>query len=169
MQVGNVHVIEWRLGVEYPDLIIPEGTGLVFRWSGSYHNLLEMSSPVESDCKFVNSDAFMLGQVLSPLQSELLQLILYATQVSRGWLKDPASNGEITVSGLSIGDHNFACSVGDHCLRGMRMRVTVESRTREELAQDSEVSCISYISMLYNTCLLPGVHCANAHSEMANP
>lgn len=63
VQVGNIRVIDWRLGVEYPDLTIPEGTGLIFRWSGSYHNLLEMSSPIESDCKFVNSNAFTLGQV----------------------------------------------------------------------------------------------------------
>ena len=62
-QVGDVHVVEWRIDTPYDDITLPEGTGIIFRWSGSYHNLLEMSAPVESDCKFVNSKAFDLGQV----------------------------------------------------------------------------------------------------------
>lgn len=69
-QIGNVHEIEWRLGRRYEDLIITEGTGLLFRWSGSYHNLLEMSSPVDSDCKFVDEDAFSMGQVKKCIQFE---------------------------------------------------------------------------------------------------
>ena len=52
---------------------------------------------------------------------------------------DPESNGEVAVSGLSVGEHYFACSVGDHCSRGMRMRVTVETRTEQQHTQDSEV------------------------------
>lgn len=63
VQVGNLHTVEWRLGTRYEDLTLSEGTGLVFHWSGSYHNLLEMSAPVESDCKYVNKDSFQLGQV----------------------------------------------------------------------------------------------------------
>ena len=63
VQIGNVHTVEWRLGVAYEHLTVPEGTGLIFQWSGSYHNLLEMSSPVGSDCKFVNKDSTLLGQV----------------------------------------------------------------------------------------------------------
>lgn len=65
MQIGNVREIDWRLGRVYEDLTIPEGTGLVFRWSGSYHNLLEMSSPIGSDCKFVSDEAFNIGQVFA--------------------------------------------------------------------------------------------------------
>lgn len=44
-------------------MVIPEGSGLVFLWSGSLHNVLEMSSPVDASCRFVNSKAFELGQV----------------------------------------------------------------------------------------------------------
>ena len=61
------------------------------------------------------------------------------SQVRRGWLKDPESIGEVAVRGLSAGEHHFACSVGDHCLRGMRMRVNVESRTAQENDQNIEV------------------------------
>lgn len=60
--MGNIHVIEWQVR-SYEDLVIPEGSGLLFRWSGSYHNVLEMSSPVDADCKFVSSKAFESGQV----------------------------------------------------------------------------------------------------------
>jgi hypothetical protein len=48
-------------------------------------------------------------------------------QVHNEWLKDPETSGDVLVNGLSLGEHYFACSVGDHCLRGMRLTVRVES------------------------------------------
>lgn len=70
VQIGNVQVVEWRVGTPYEDLTLPEGTGIIFRWSGSYHNLLEISSPVENNCKFVNKDSFQLGQVMGEICEE---------------------------------------------------------------------------------------------------
>ncbi len=78
----------------------------------------------------------------------LLRLLLFSTQVSRGWLKDPESNGEVAVSGVSVGEHYFACSVGDHCLRGMRMRVNVQPRTGQEHSQDNDVG-VRLLKVLY--------------------
>ena len=70
-------------------------------------------------------------------------MFFYATfngQVRHGWSRDPSLSGEVLVSGLSVGLHHFACSVGDHCLQGMRFTVTVEGRTgSQELAQTSMV------------------------------
>jgi len=65
VQVGEMEVIEWRLGT-YRDLTISEGTGLLFQWDGPVpHNVIEMESPlsVTQDCKFVNLDSTKLGQV----------------------------------------------------------------------------------------------------------
>lgn len=65
----------------------------------------------------------------------------FGFQVRNGWLKDPATNGEVVISELSVGEHYFSCSVGDHCLKGMRLRVIVEeSGQRQDSPQDSEVS-----------------------------
>ena len=37
--------IDWRLGVEYSNVTITKGTGLLFSWSGTVkHNLVEMMS-----------------------------------------------------------------------------------------------------------------------------
>lgn len=76
VQIGDVRSVEWRLGTPYEDLTLPEGTGLIFHWSGSYHNLLEMSSPVESDCKFVNNNSVLLGQVRILCPSYLIYLLV---------------------------------------------------------------------------------------------
>ena len=35
------------------------------------------------------------------------------------------SVAEVAVSGLSVGDHHFTCSVPGHCPAGMRFTVTV--------------------------------------------
>lgn len=59
-----------------------------------------------------------------------------------GWLKDPASSGDLLVHGLSPGEHYFACSVGDHCQRGMRLTVRVEAGTQPDSSQEMEVSLI---------------------------
>ena len=60
-------------------------------------------------------------------------------QVRNEWLKGPDITGEVTVTGLSVGEHHFTCSVGDHCQRGMRLTVTVESE-RRQASQDTEVN-----------------------------
>lgn len=60
-------------------------------------------------------------------------------QVRTEWLKDPVANGEVFVNDLSVGEHYFACSVGDHCLRGMRLTVRVESGAQQAPAQESQV------------------------------
>lgn len=52
---------------------------------------------------------------------------------------DPAASGEVLVNGLSVGEHYFACSVGDHCLRGMRLAVRVESGTQQASPQENQV------------------------------
>ena len=59
-------------------------------------------------------------------------------QVGTGWLVQPATSGEVVVNGLSVGNHYFACSVGDHCVRGMRLTVTVESGA-EASSQETQV------------------------------
>ena len=47
--------IEWVIG-SHDDITVTEGTGLIFRWSGSVnHNVIEMSSArsVAAGCSFV--------------------------------------------------------------------------------------------------------------------
>jgi len=45
------------------DITIPEGAALLFQWSGTNHDILEMASPVDNECTFVTSNAEELGQV----------------------------------------------------------------------------------------------------------
>lgn len=65
VKVGTEHIINWRLGVNYNDITINVGAGIVFRWDGSIaHNLIEMTShDAVTDCKFVEDDAVLLGKV----------------------------------------------------------------------------------------------------------
>lgn len=74
-------------------------------------------------------------------------------QVYYGWLKDPSTDGEVAVTGLSVGEHYFACSVGDHCQRGMRFTITVESREGSGSHSDrveDEVSNLVVIIIITN-------------------
>ncbi len=66
------------------------------------------------------------------------QFMIIITQVKHGWLRDPANSGEVIVNGLSVGQHHFACSVGDHCQQGMSFTVTVESGEGDISPQDAE-------------------------------
>lgn len=43
------------------------------------------------------------------------------------------------VHSLSPGEHYFACSVGDHCQKGMRLTVTVEPGIQSDSPQEMEV------------------------------
>ena len=65
VKVGTEHIINWRLGVNYNDITISTGTGVVFRWDGSIaHNLIEMTShDAVTDCKFVGDNSVALGKV----------------------------------------------------------------------------------------------------------
>ena len=52
-------------------MTIPEGTGLVFTWSGPVrHNIIEMASSDQSpnDCRFAGGNSGPLGQVGTYLQ-----------------------------------------------------------------------------------------------------
>ena len=51
--------------MNYNDITITVGTGLVFRWDGSIaHNLIEMTSrDAVTDCTFVEDDSLALGKV----------------------------------------------------------------------------------------------------------
>ena len=65
VQVGNVEMIEWRIG-EHSHLTISESTGLLFQWDDSVpHNIFEMSTAVTSaeECLFVGDSAYELGKV----------------------------------------------------------------------------------------------------------
>lgn len=65
VQIGDVEHIEWRIA-SYEDLVITEGTGLLFEWEGVVpHNVIEMASSVSvaRDCSFVGDQAQQLGQV----------------------------------------------------------------------------------------------------------
>ena len=113
MHIGNTHVIEWGI-MEYSDITITEGTGLLFQWDGAVpQNVVEMASEasVGEDCMFVGEEQ---GEALG--------------QVVREWHATDTS-GEASVTGLSLGKHYFVCSVGTHCQSGMRFMVTVEPST----------------------------------------
>ena len=59
-------MVAWTVDHEYPQISIREGSGLLFKWSGSTpHDLVEMSSPLSTfpDCTFVGSSAHSLGKV----------------------------------------------------------------------------------------------------------
>ena len=65
IQAVDVEVINWHIG-EHRDLMISEGTGLLFRWDDSVpHNLFEMSTAIASaeDCQFAGDLADELGKV----------------------------------------------------------------------------------------------------------
>ena len=51
--------------MNYNDITVTIGTGIVFRWDGSIaHNLIEMTSPdAVTDCKFVGDNSIALGKV----------------------------------------------------------------------------------------------------------
>ena len=67
MKVGAVQVVTWKLDQTYNDIILSEGTGLLFKWNNpnTPHNLIEMSSPqaTSPECAFVGSNAEDLGKV----------------------------------------------------------------------------------------------------------
>ena len=46
--------------------------------------------------------------------------------MAKEWLSTPTTTGNVVVSGLSVGEHYFVCSVGTHCQHGMRFTVTVQ-------------------------------------------
>jgi len=65
VKVGTEQVINWRLGVNYSDVTINTGMGIVFRWDDSVaHNLIEMTScDAVTDCNFVGDNSVLLGKV----------------------------------------------------------------------------------------------------------
>lgn len=73
ISVGNTVKIDWRLGVDYSNLTISEGTGLLFSWSGTVkHNLVEMMSESSvSHCMNVGLDVAS-GQVCKRLPKEMV-------------------------------------------------------------------------------------------------
>ena len=76
-------------------------------------------------------------------------------QVGTGWLVQPATSGEVVVNGLSVGNHYFACSVDDHCVKGMRLTVAVESGTKvssQEIQVSSEAWELRRSSRLLYVC-----------------
>lgn len=58
-------------------------------------------------------------------------------------MKEPGISGEILVNELSVGEHYFACSVGDHCLRGMRLTVIIEEAYQNTSAQEDQVHSLA--------------------------
>ena len=65
-------MVAWTVDHEYPQISIREGSGLLFKWSGSTpHDLIEMSSPQSTspDCTFVGSSAHSLGKVHMYIQA----------------------------------------------------------------------------------------------------
>ena len=67
VKAGEIQVVMWTVDHEYPQISIREGSGLLFKWSGSTpHDLVEMSSPQSTspDCTFVGSSAHSLGKVV---------------------------------------------------------------------------------------------------------
>ena len=66
VKVGQVQVVQWTIDTIYSEISIPQGSGLLFQWSGpTFHDLVEMSSPqsTSQDCTFVGSTAQSLGKV----------------------------------------------------------------------------------------------------------
>ena len=55
------------------------------------------------------------------------------------WQDEPTATGEISVNGLSVGEHHFACAVNRHCQAGMRFTVRV-TRSNLEHATIEQVS-----------------------------
>ena len=53
----------------------------------------------------------------------------------REWHATPTTTGEVAVTGLSVGQHYFVCSVPGHCQYGMRFTVTV---TRDTVTEEEE-------------------------------
>ena len=49
-------MINWRIG-QHDDINVTMGTGLLFKWNGPLHNVIEMSSPssVLPNCPFVRN------------------------------------------------------------------------------------------------------------------
>lgn len=60
-------------------------------------------------------------------------------QVKKKWQDEPTANGEISINGLSIGEHHFVCAVHGHCQAGMRFTVTV-TPSNEEHTDSEQVS-----------------------------
>ena len=61
--VGDVVRINWELGVDYEDIVIAEGTGLLFEWSSPFvHNLYQIRPVANIDvCSFINSEYGQVG------------------------------------------------------------------------------------------------------------
>lgn len=56
--------------------------------------------------------------------------------MKKRWQDEPITSGEISISGLSVGEHHFVCAVRGHCQAGMRFTVTVTPNNEEHM--DSE-------------------------------
>ena len=52
------------------------------------------------------------------------------------WQVEPTTSGEMSISGLSVGEHHFVCAVGGHCQAGMRFTVTVIPGTEEHTVSE---------------------------------
>ena len=63
----------------------------------------------------------------------------FITQVKKRWYDEPTTSGEMSISGLSVGQHHFVCAVHGHCQAGMRFTVTVTPDS-EELMDSDQVS-----------------------------
>ena len=57
----------------------------------------------------------------------------------------PTTSGEVAVTGLSVGQHYFVCSVSGHCQSGMRFTVTVIPGNVEEEEEEEELPMIHTI------------------------
>jgi uncharacterized cupredoxin-like copper-binding protein len=128
--VGQVQVITWTTDQSYSQISIPEGSGLLFQWSGSApHDLVEMASPesTSQDCAFVGSTAVSLGKVV------------------KAWQATAVTSAEVSVTGLSPGNHYFVCSVSNHCQRGMRVNVTVTTGDQPGDEESSTEAPVSHI------------------------
>ena len=69
-------------------------------------------------------------------------VFFFVIQVIRRWQEEPTTHGEMSISGLSVGEHHFVCAVNGHCQAGMRLTVTVTPGNNVETIITEQVSIV---------------------------
>lgn len=82
------------------------------------------------------------------------------------WQEEPTTKGEISISGLSVGEHHFVCAVNGHCQAGMRFTVTVTPSDVEH-ANSEQVRLLHIYLALSSLCLCLFAGCYHTHNSMA--
>ena len=78
-------------------------------------------------------------------------------QVKKRWQDEPTTSGEVSISGLSVGEHHFVCAVYGHCQAGMRFTVTVTPNNEEHM--DSEQVSTHQLNSLTTKCIVVSLYC----------